>query len=469
MADQTLPLAVVIIGVLAALTLAAFLIVRAERAHARALSHLARADERARADEARLAGLADDLRAAAQLASSMREERDALALTLARERADAKALEARIADLKAAKDDMLLAFNKGAGDLMKANSEEFTAQSTRMLDGVLKPLRDRLGDFEKSVGEARDKSAQQHGALTKEIELLSKQSASISKEAENLTRALKGNVQMQGAWGENILEAILNKLGLREGFEYSSQESFSGEEGRLRTDYIVNLPNGERLIIDSKVSLIDFISFTNAADDAAREASLAAHARSVRAHVRSLAAKNYEKRVGTRLDFVIMFVPVEDALAAALRHDQSLLLDATESRIAFATPLNLTATLLTIASMWQVERQNRHAENMAKRAGALYDQFVLFARDLDAIGKHVGASQRAYDDALKKLTSGKGNVVRQIEMIRELGAKTSRTMPDFLSDAASPDDPNDLLDANAGDPGELLRIARAPGAAEAAE
>lgn len=451
--------------------LAGFVAYRAERARAKAVAATVRLEERVKAAEAtaadlsvarhdadrlgrevaalasdaanakaRIAALIADVAKASSDLGSERGEKAGLERTLERERAEARGLEREIANLKEAKEQMRQSFNETANALLQQHSETFKAQNSEQIGHLLGPLKNDIDAFKKTLGEAHVQSAAQHGSLKQQIEGLSQQSAAVSKEAENLTRALKGNVQMQGAWGEKIIDTILQKLGLTEGIEYSSQKSISDDEGRVvRTDYIIKMPNGERLIIDSKVSLLDFISYVNSDDEKAKRQSLAAHARSIRTHIKELAAKSYEKRVATRLDFVIMFVPVEDALAAALRFDDSLFTYATESRIAFATPINLSATLLTVASMWQVEKQNQNAENFAKRAGALYDKFVGFSDDLKEIGLHVGRAQNAYGEALKKLSEGAGNVVRQIEILKEMGAKTTKTMPAFLSDAARAD------------------------------
>ncbi|MCA8887243.1 MAG: DNA recombination protein RmuC, partial [Parvularculaceae bacterium] len=289
------------------------------------------------------------------------EDREILARQLERIRAEARGFERQIADLKEAKEQMRQSFGETANALLKQHSESFKAQNSEQLDHLLKPLKNDIDAFKTSLGQAYTLSTEQHGSLKQQIEQLSRQSASISKEAENLTRALKGNVQMQGAWGEMIIDTILQRLGLREGVEYTRQESFSDAEGRARTDYILNLPQGERLIIDSKVSLTDFEGYVNAEDDAERAARLAAHARSLRAHVKGLSSKDYHKRVGTKLDFVIMFVPIEAALGVALTHDETLQIDALDQKVAFATPTTLTTQMKTVAAMWRIERQHQNA------------------------------------------------------------------------------------------------------------
>lgn len=430
-------------GFVAGLT---FLLYRTEQKRAKASADLGLAN-------ARLAALAAD---AADLKST-RSERDTLKLTLERERAEARSLERRIADLMEAKDQMRQAFSETAGALMASHSETFKNQNKDQIESLLGPLKDNIDSFRKALGDAHAKSGEQHAALKEQIEQNARQYASGMQATENLTRALKGNVQMQGAWGEMIVDTILSRLGLREGIEFSRQETHAGEEGRLRTDYIVRLPQGDPVIIDSKVSLVDFERFVNAADDDARERHLAAHARSLRAHVKTLASKEYQTRVGARLDFVILFVPIEGALSAALAADETLALDALDRKVAIATPTTLTTTLQTIDAMWKVERQNENAEAIADRAGRLYDKFVNFIGDLTGIGERIVQAGTSYEKALAKLT-GAGGLVRQAEMLKAMGAKTAKALPP------------DLLDrADAGEREELLRIERDPAAAAAAE
>ncbi len=375
----------------------------------------------------------------------LRAERDDLDRSLASLRAEARGFERQIADLIDAKEQMRLAFSENAGALMASHSETFKAQNKEQIEAVLAPLKTDIDAFKRSLGDAHAKSLEQHGSLKEQLDQLGRQSAAVSKEAENLTRALKGDVQRQGAWGEMIVDTILARLGLRDGVEYSRQESFTGEDGRARTDYIVNLPAGERLIIDSKVSLTDFEAYVNESDDEARRLSLAAHARSMRNHMKGLASKDYQSRVGTRLDFVIMFVPIEAALGAALTFDEMLSLDALDNKVAIATPTTLTTQLKTVAAMWRVERQHKNAEEIAARAGALYDKFVGFAGDMQAIGVRLGQLDASYQEAMKKLSGGAGNLVRQAELLRALGATTAKSLPKPLLEAAGAGDHEALL------------------------
>lgn len=460
----------------ALICLAGFIAYRAERARAKAVAAAVRLEERVKATEAAAADLsvarkdvdrlgreaaalaADTENAkarivalvgdAAKISSDLgaeRGEKAALERTLERERAEARGLVREIENLKEAKEQMRQSFNETANALLKQHSETFKAQNSEQIGHLLTPLKNDIETFKKTLGDAHTLSAHQHGSLKEQIEGLSRQSAAVSKEAENLARALKGNVQMQGAWGEMIVDTILQRLGLREGEEYTRQESFSDAEGRVRTDYIVNLPQGERLIIDSKVSLTDFEAYVNAEEDAERAARLAAHARSLRNHVKGLASKDYHRKVGTRLDFVILFVPIEAALGAALGQDEALQIEALDLKVAFATPTTLTTQMKTVAAMWRVERQHRNAEEIANRAGILYDKFVNFVADVEKVGERIAQAQKSYDGAIGKLSTGAGNLVRQAEMLKALGAATSKSLPSSMLEAASANDRETLL------------------------
>jgi DNA recombination protein RmuC len=454
-------------SLLAVVLCAGALIWRSERARGRALAELARVQERARAGEAamgelvrartqseqfgreaaaraaqidelkvQLAASAEEVRRLSETAGTLRDERDAHARTLERERAEARGLERQINDLKEAKEHMRQTFAENASALMQNHSESFKAQNREQLEALLGPLKADIARFNSSLSE-------QHGSLKEQIAHLSQQSADISKEAVALTRALKGNVQKQGAWGEMIVDTILARLGFREGVEFTRQETFSAGGERFRTDYVVMLPNGERIVIDSKVSLIDFERYVNATEEEAG-AHLAAHARSMRAHMKGLAEKSYHTHAGSGLDFVIMFVPIEAALGAALQHDDTLCVDALERKIAIATPTTLTTQLQTIRALWKAELRNHSAEDIARRAGLLYDKFCGFVDDLAAVGSAVDRLQESFDGAMNKLSTGKGNLVRQVEILKEMGASTNKSLPPDLLAAAGADDSRGL-------------------------
>ena len=259
----------------------------------------------------------------------------------------------------------------------------------------------------------------------------------MGRETKELTEALRGRSQVQGAWGEMVLQTILERSGLRAGAEYIAQKSIAGEDGqRLRPDVVVNLPGGQQLVVDSKVSLTAFDGLVNARSDEERTDHLRGHLASVRNHVAALGSKEYHLATGTTLDYVIMFVPIEGALAAALQADPSLMAFAADRNVAITTPTTLMIALRTVANVWQVERRNQNAEDIAARAGKLYDKFANFAKDLHAVGESLSRARSSYDDAMAKLVTGKGNIVRQLEQLKTMGGRTSKTLPPSLLDAA---------------------------------
>jgi DNA recombination protein RmuC len=271
----------------------------------------------------------------------------------------------------------------------------------------------------------------------------------MTSETRNLTLALRGEAQTQGAWGEMILSTILQRSGLREGEEYVTQESHATDEGvRLRPDVIVNLPDDNRIVIDSKVSLSAFTDYVNDGDPVSKAEHLARHVASMHSHIKGLSRKEYHRVTG--LDFVIMFVPIEGALAAALQDDPELTSFAAEHNVAIGTPTTLMLALRTVANVWHVERRNKNAEAIAERAGKLYDKFVGFSVDMQALGEQLAKARRAYDDALGKLSTGSGNLVRQTEMLKALGAKTSKALPlELAADAQAGDGDASVLTTGA--------------------
>jgi DNA recombination protein RmuC len=401
--------------------------------------------------QAEIAGLTVELRHAREKIQDLSEEKrrqGAQLEALTRERNGlreqivqgaeaAKNLEQRLADLKEAKEQMRQEFGELANQLMKSHGETFKTQNQEQLLNLLNPFKGQIEEFKKQVADSNKDNQAQYVAFDKHIRLLTEQSSQMSQETQNLSRALKGNVQLQGAWGEMVLETILQRSGLREGEEFTSQETHADEEGgRPRTDYIVNLPNGGKIIIDAKVSLRDFEAFVSAEDDATRAARLAAHVASVKSHIKTLAGKEYHAKVGGKLDFVILFMPIESALGAAFERDAEIGYYAADNKVTIATPTTLTIALKTVAAIWRVERQNRYAEEIASRAGKLYDKFVGFLDDMGEIGDRLKQAGAAYDGAMNKLSQGRGNLVGQVEKLKEMGAKANKSIPaDCLDDA----------------------------------
>ena len=333
----------------------------------------------------------------------------------------------QVQELERARETMKKEFRLLAEDVMRQHGAAFKAESKEQLEGVLNPLRLKLNEFQTGLSASQKEAAEGRARLEEQIKHLGERSLQITKDAQDLTRALKGDSQRQGAWGEMVLATILEKSGLREGEEYVTQESTTTDDGqRIRPDVIINLPNSHRIIIDAKVSLLAFERHVNEDSDEARASALAEHITSIKNHVRGLSAKRYETELGFTPDYVLMFVPIEGALAAALTHDPDLTQFALEQNVTLATPTNLMTLLRTVSSIWQVERRNRNAEAIADRAGKLYDKFVAFVGDLETIGTRINQTQQAHEKALGKLTSGRGNLIRQTEELKKLGARATK-------------------------------------------
>ncbi len=330
--------------------------------------------------------------------------------------------EANLKRFTEARQQMTDEFKAIAGDVLRTHSETFTKQNREQVDVLLKPLQDKIGEFHKGLIEDRS-------AMAERIRALAESNLQITTEAQNLTRALKGSSQTQGAWGEMILSTILEQSGLREGEQYTTQQSHTGEDGqRVRTDVEIMMPNGDVLVIDSKVSLTAFEAFVNSDEDG-REQHLRAHIASVRTHIATLGDKSYHRAARSSLDYVMMFVPIESALATAIQNDAKLVEFGMGKGVMLTTPTTLMTVLRTIRNVWDIEKRHQNAEEIAERAGALYDKVAGFLTSMDRLGGHLDKARASFDDAKSQLSSGRGNLVRQVEMLRELGAKSSKPMP----------------------------------------
>ena len=346
-------------------------------------------------------------------------------LKQARAQADEK-----LAQMVKVKEEMTGQFRVLAEDVMKRHGETFSQQNKEQMDGLLTPLRHKLTDFQQELQKSHMETAKDRASLTEQIRTLCETSGKMTSETVNLTRALKGETRTQGAWGELILDTILERSGLREGFEYVTQDSHTTEDGRRqRLDVLIKLPDDKRIVVDSKVSLKDFEAFVNAETDIARTGHIKAHARCLRSHVKLLSEKAYQKLTDGGLDYVIMFIPSEGALAAAVTEDPDLTGYAAEMNVAIVTPTTLMIALRTIANVWNVENRNRNAEQIADRAGKLYDKFVGFVDDMLKLDSQLGTVRGTFDKAMDKLSAGRGNLVRQAETIKEMGAKTTKSLP----------------------------------------
>lgn len=367
----------------------------------------------------------------------------ALRARMAEQVAQAQASEARFL---AARQQMTDEFKAIAGDVLKNQSETFTKQNREQVDTLLKPLNDKIGEFH--TGLIKDRAT-----MGEQIRALLESNVQITTEANNLTRALKGNAQTQGAWGEMILSTILERSGLREGEQYVTQQSHSGLDGsRLRTDVEILMPNDDRLVIDSKVSLTAFEAYTSCEDET-RDTHLAAHLVSVRGHIRTLGEKTYHKHARSSLDYVMMFVPIESALATAIQADPKLVEYGMSQGVMLTTPTTLMTVLRTVRNVWDIEKRHRNADEIAERAGALYEKVAGFLASMDKLDGHLEKARLSFEDAKGQLSTGRGNVVRQVEMLRDLGAKTNKTMP-VGWDGGSEDQPT-LRIVGKDEPGDL--------------
>jgi len=329
-------------------------------------------------------------------------------------------------------------FKNLANDIFEEKSKKFTDQNKNNIGDLLRPLGERLKDFEKKIDETNKDSLLQNSALREQLKGLKELNIQMTKEAENLTRALKGDTKTQGNWGELILETVLEKSGLEKGREYLVQGSYTAEDGkRFQPDVIINLPDNKNIIIDSKVTLTAYERYINANDEGDKANFLKAHLQAFRAHIKNLSGKNYQNLYKVRsLDFVLMFVPIEPAFSLGVQHDPSLFTDAYEKNIVLVSPATLLATLRTISNIWKNEYQNQNALEIARQGGDLYDKFVGFTDDLLSIGKNLDSTQKIYLEAMNKLVEGRGNLIGRAERIKKLGAAPSKNIDKRLLDKA---------------------------------
>ena len=336
------------------------------------------------------------------------------------------------------RDDMQERFRQLADEALRTQGDAFSKANIQKLEATLTPLKEHVGHFEKELREVHQETVKDRERLKVEITQLTARSEAISLEAVALTRALKGDRQQQGAWGEMILESILERSGLREGEEYHTQAHRTGTEGeRLRPDVVVNMPGGKSLVIDSKVSLNDYVAAVNAENDTAATVSRKRHVVALRNHIKGLSEKGYQRAENSTVDYVIMFVPIEGALSEALREDGTLTQYALDLNIMIATPTILMMALRTASHVWAVERRNLNAEAIANRAGLLYDKIAGFLVNMDKVGKTLEQASLAYNSAHSQLSRGRGNVLAQVETLKNMGAKATKSITiDFDADDA---------------------------------
>lgn len=345
-------------------------------------------------------------------------------------------LEEQKEEMQALQERFKEEFENLANRILEEKSKKFTEQNKEKLDELLKPLGEKLQEFKKKVEETHKEDIKGRSSLEQHLKHLYELNQQMSSEAKDLTRALKGDTGKQGKWGEVILQRILEKSGLTEGREYETQVGAqTGEGGQRVLDVVVRLPDEKHIVIDSKVSLSAYEQFVSAEEEEERNRHLRRHVQSLRSHVKGLSAKNYQDLYGEKSpNFILMFVPIESAFGVALQEDTDLYYEAFEKNIVIVSPSTLLATLATIDSVWKQEYQNKNAMEIAERGGALYDKFALFVESMEEIGQRIRQAGESYDQAMTRLSTGRGNVLRQVEMLRELGAKADKKLPEHLTD-----------------------------------
>lgn len=382
---------------------------------------------------------------------TIRTEKDSLAIQLSKKEVDFENLWERHKEQKAEVTELQEKFTKEfenlANKILEEKSAKFTEQNSVNMKNILLPLQDKIQGFEKKVEQTHKESIDYHAALRQQIVGLSEMNAQMSKETLNLTKALKGDSKMQGNWGELVLERVLEKSGLEKGREYEVQQSFTNNDGmRVFPDVVINLPDGKKMIVDSKVSLVAYEKWINEESEILKIDYLKEHVNSIRRHVEQLGNKNYHDLYQIESpDFVLLFIPIEPAFAIALNEDSALYNKAFDRNIVIVTPSTLLATLRTIDSMWANQKQQENAFEIARQAGALYDKFEGFVTDLVRIGNKIKDTKNEYDSAMNKLVDGKGNLISSVEKLKKMGAKAKKSLPENIIARASNTEENQLL------------------------
>ena len=345
-------------------------------------------------------------------------------------------LKEQQADIQKLQEKFTKDFENLANKILEEKSTKFTRQNKENLEQILTPLNEKINAFEKKVEQTHKESIDYHAALRQQIVGLKELNQQMSKETLNLTKALKGDSKAQGSWGELVLDRVLEKSGLEKGVDYIVEQSFTIEDEqkqRYRPDVIVNLPDGKKMVIDSKVSLTHYEQYISIDDEAEKNILLKQHITSLKRHVEQLSNKHYEDLYQMESpDFILMFVPIEPAFALAINNDNLLYNKAFEKNIVIVTPSTLLATLKTVDSMWQHEKRQQNALEIADAAGKLYDKFVGLVDDLTAIGKRMDDAKREYGNAMNKLVDGRGNLISRVEKLKQLGIKAQKSIPDSI-------------------------------------
>lgn len=392
--------------------------------------------------EERIAGLShgqiikdDELQT---LRTALGEARERLAALTRELQSEREQSSEKLALLQDARGQLTQQFQVLAQEILEEKSKRFSEQNQSALGQLLEPLKSRLQEFQGKVETAYVSESKDRSALAEQVKQLMGLNQQLNQRASDLTRALTSQNKSQGNWGELVLERVLEASGLRKGQEYDVQESHTREDGtRAQPDVVIHLPEGKHLIIDAKMSLNAYLDYANSDDETVRDASVKRHLDSVRTHIKGLSDKNYQELYGLKsLDFVLMFIPVEPAFMLATSHDAELWQDAWKRNVLLVSPSTLLFVVRTVAHLWRQEQQTRNAKDIAQRGAELYDKFVGFVEGLELVGTRLNQAQKAFDDTHKKLSSGRGSLVRQAEMLRELGVKPTKRLGEGLLDNA---------------------------------
>jgi DNA recombination protein RmuC len=389
-----------------------------------------------------LNGLKEQLFKSDQEKELIRTQKDALTIELTRLTSEFENLKLQNDTQKEEVNQLQEKFSKEfenlANKILDEKANKFTELNKENIKGILNPLQEKIQHFEKKVEDTHKESIGQHASLKEQILGLKDLNLQMSKEAINLTKALKGDSKLQGNWGELVLERVLEKSGLEKDREYFVQQSFLTEDGsRVLPDVVINLPDNKKMIVDSKVSLTHYERFVNEEDETLQQQYLKEHVNSIKRHVEQLGDKNYHDLYKIESpDFVLLFIPIEPAFAVALNEDNTLYNKAFEKNIVIVTPATLLATLRTIDTMWNNEKQQKNAIEIARQAGALYDKFHGLMSDLTGVGKDMDRAKSNYSAAMNKLFEGKGNLITSVEKIKKLGAKAKKSLPDTIVNKA---------------------------------
>lgn len=376
----------------------------------------------------------------------LRNEKEAINIQLTKKEADFENLYQKNLEQKQEVEQLQEKFTKEfenlANKILDEKSNKFTEQNKENMKNILSPLQDKIQLFEKKVEDTHKESIDYHAALRQQILGLRDMNEKMSKETVNLTKALKGDSKMQGNWGELVLERVLEKSGLEKDREYFVQQSHTTADGnRVFPDIVINLPDGKKMIVDSKVSLTAYEKYSNEEDETLKSGYLKEHVNSIKRHVEQLGEKNYQDLYEIQSpDFVLLFIPIEPAFATALNEDVTLYNKAFEKNIVIVTPSTLLATLRTIDSMWTNQKQQENAMEIARQAGALYDKFEGLVSDLVTVGKKMDEGKKAYEESMKKLYTGNGNLITSVEKLKKMGAKAKKSLPEAIITRAEKED-----------------------------